>query len=283
MQTSWKISNKRLKPQPTIMVVGCGGTGGFVAEGLCRLLVGKKADIILVDHDRVERHNLRRQCFYESDMGKFKSQALAERLSRLYGREIVFSVCPYSRELDLTGNNQRTHVDIIIGCVDNAAARESIDDTDMSWSWWIDAGNGEHSGQVLIGSVGGSLLPGRFNDRFARSFTLSGEVVHLPKPTIQQPSLLAPVPKPKRQIDCAQAVESDEQSPVINQAMAMLVLEMVSRFLAGTLDYMGVYIDLDAGTMSRVPVTPREVARLMGIKERHLMETAKKSKKEAKR
>jgi tRNA A37 threonylcarbamoyladenosine dehydratase len=53
-----------------IFVVGCGGTGGFVAEGLCRLLVGKKADIILVDHDRVERHNLKRQCFYESDMGK---------------------------------------------------------------------------------------------------------------------------------------------------------------------------------------------------------------------
>jgi PRTRC genetic system ThiF family protein len=277
--SSWKVSNKRLKDHPTIMVVGCGGTGGFVAEGLCRLLVGKKADIILVDHDRVERHNLRRQCFYESDMGKFKSQALAERLSRLYGREIAFSVCPYSRELDM-GDRRHGDINIIIGCVDNAAARESIADFHHATrrEWWIDAGNGQHSGQVLVGNDD-NKWPGNF----AGCFTLSGEVETLPMPTIQQPSLLIPTPKPKRQIDCAQAVEADEQSPVINQAMAMLVLEMVSRFLAGTLDYMGVYIDLDAGTMSRVPVTPKEVARIMGIKERHLMETAKKSKKGAKR
>ena len=45
-------------------MVGTGGTGGFVAEGLCRLFQGREATIVLVDHDRVEPHNLLRQNFY---------------------------------------------------------------------------------------------------------------------------------------------------------------------------------------------------------------------------
>ena len=51
-------------------MVGCSGTGGFVAEGLCRLFQGRDATIVLVDHDRVEPHNLIRQNFYAADVGK---------------------------------------------------------------------------------------------------------------------------------------------------------------------------------------------------------------------
>ena len=40
-----------------------------------------KATIVLVDHDRVEPHNLLRQNFYPEDVGRFKSQALADRLA----------------------------------------------------------------------------------------------------------------------------------------------------------------------------------------------------------
>ncbi|MDP2659595.1 MAG: ThiF family adenylyltransferase, partial [Dehalococcoidia bacterium] len=54
--------------RPPTVVVGCGGTGGFVAEGLCRLLP-KEQNILLVDHDRVEPHNLRRQAFFSGDVG----------------------------------------------------------------------------------------------------------------------------------------------------------------------------------------------------------------------
>ena len=57
------LDNAFLLDDPWITVVGCGGTGGFVAEGLCRLFQGRKATIVLVDHDRVEPHNLLRQNF----------------------------------------------------------------------------------------------------------------------------------------------------------------------------------------------------------------------------
>ena len=58
------LDNAFLLDNPWITVVGCGGTGGFVAEGLCRLFQGRQATIVLVDHDRVEPHNLLRQNFW---------------------------------------------------------------------------------------------------------------------------------------------------------------------------------------------------------------------------
>jgi len=94
-------------------------------EGLCRLLANNSLDILLVDHDRVEPHNLRRQNFFEGDIGKFKSQALAERMARQYGRPVGYTVYPYDRELlnEATGIGMRQMRGIIIGCVDNADAR----------------------------------------------------------------------------------------------------------------------------------------------------------------
>ena len=36
------LDNEFLLDHPWITVVGCGGTGGFVAEGLCRLFQGRE-------------------------------------------------------------------------------------------------------------------------------------------------------------------------------------------------------------------------------------------------
>ena len=45
----------------TIVVVGCGGTGSLLVPRLCRLLLGRRAQLVLVDHDQVEPHNIGRQ------------------------------------------------------------------------------------------------------------------------------------------------------------------------------------------------------------------------------
>ena len=248
-----------------ILVVGCGGTGGFVAEGLCQLLINSDVPLLLIDHDRVEPHNLIRQHFFSGDVGKFKSQALAERLSRQYGRPIAYSVYPYTYDLlseDLGGGLRSfASQGIIIGCVDNVAARRSIAEKWGYGNWWIDAGNGYSSGQVLIGNTSVvEQLEGCFDKE-------NLEVVALPLPILQLPSLLAP---PTIQVkdtrDCAEAVTAEEQSPVINQAMATLVLEFMYRLLQGTLPWMGVYLDMEAGTMQTVPADPVVVARMLGVK-----------------
>jgi len=248
-----------------IAVVGCGGTGGFVAEGLCRLLNGSDIPILLIDHDRVEPHNLVRQNFYAGDVGKFKSHALAERLSRQYGRRIGFSVYPYMHDLvgeDYGGGLATQAIrGIIIGCVDNADARRAISENMAFSNWWLDAGNGFASGQVLLGNATRrESLEGSFSEVYRM-------VNRLPIPSWQLPSLLAPPTKEKTDtLDCAEAVAADEQGPVINQAMATLVLEFVHRMLKGTLTWMGAYIDLEAGTLQPVPAEPETVARMCGVK-----------------
>ena len=240
-------------------------------EGLCRLLINNDLTLMLVDFDRVEPHNLLRQNFFAGEVGKFKSQALAERLSRQYGRKIGYSVMPYERDLFDepmgAGMYHKAMSLIIIGCVDTVGARRSIADSMSSnWNnWWLDAGNGHHSGQVLLGNTGQ-------RDEMKESFDIAIHAVSkLPIPSLQLPALLIPPVEKARPRDCAEAVEDDEQSPTINQAMAMLVVDFMYRLLSGTLTSMGAYIDLNAGTLQTVPATPATVARMCGLKIKELM------------
>lgn len=245
------------------MVVGCGGTGGFLAEGLCRILANIDLDLLLIDHDRVEPHNLRRQNFFEGDVGKFKSQVLAERLAVQYGRRIGYSVYLYDRDIlnDQTAIGRSIARGLIIGCVDTPHARKLIHDS-LDWNdWWLDAGNGFQSGQVLIGNtkeVAG--LEEAFSD-------IDHTVRKLPAPSLQLPSLLAAPTSPaiSRQ-DCAEAVEDNSQSPIINQAMATLALDFVFKLLTGQLTWMGAYLNLEAGTLQAVPAEPVTIARMFSVK-----------------
>jgi PRTRC genetic system ThiF family protein len=253
------------------VIVGCGGTGSLVAEGLCRLLINSDLTLMLVDFDRVEPHNLLRQNFFAGEVGKFKSQALAERLSRQYGRKIGYSVFPYERDLFDepmgAGMYHKAMSLIIIGCVDTAEARRSVADSMNANfnNWWLDAGNGHHSGQVLLGNTGRP-------DGLKESFDIVSHIVtRLPLPSLQLPGLLIPPVEIIRPRDCAETIEDDEQSPTINQAMAMLVVDTVYRLLTNKLTNMGAYIDLDTGTLQTVPATPMSVARIVGLKVSELM------------
>jgi PRTRC genetic system ThiF family protein len=236
-----------------VLVIGCGGTGGYVAEGLCRVLP-KDFEIILQDYDRVEEKNLCRQNFFRCDLGKFKAQALAERLSTNYGRAIGYKVLPFG----LHNATMYSVPSIFIGCVDNAEARRRITLEPRGTSYWIDAGNGHHSGQVLIGNAGqeyslkGTFLP---NSRIARA---------LPLPSVQLPSILDPVAAPLP--DCATAVQREEQSPIINQMMATLVLQTVHALIHNQLTWMAQYVDLETGSLSTVPIEPKTIARILGVR-----------------
>jgi PRTRC genetic system ThiF family protein len=238
-----------IKPDGVIALIGCGGTGAFVADGLCRLLIGKAYRLILVDHDRVEEHNLGRQAFYVDDLGRFKSETLALRLARNYGREVGYDTHPAS---------QNIQADLVIGCVDNPEARRvlaNLPQYSRYYTWYLDAGNSRDSGQVLIGNRNISELKGSFANNICTG---------LPLPSIQQPALLIPETRPP--LDCAEAVAANEQSPVINHVMAGLVLQFVHLLLEGRLGWMSAYINLELGTLRTVDAEPEAVARLIGKK-----------------
>lgn len=255
--------------KPTVAVVGCGGTGGYVAEGLCRLL-GQDKKILLVDLDRVEQRNLVRQNFYPGDIGKFKSEALAHRLSDKFKRSIAYSTIPVS----MLG----ACPEVIIGCVDNGPARRDIAEKVASKSnppmnfyrgWWIDAGNGDNFGQLLIGN--------RTKQYCDHAFETSHEVcISLPLPILQRPDLLLEAP---REPNCAEAVVRDEQSPTINQLMASLVLEVVRRIFAGTCPWMQLYLDMENGTLTPTFATPEIVSEMLHMRVKKLVYTEKEKKR----
>ncbi len=236
-----------------IAVVGVGGTGSFVADSLARILM-PGIDLVLIDMDKVEQRNLSRQSFTREDIGLFKSEALAKRLAAKYNRSIGYSILPIGLI--------KTHFKIIIGCVDNGLARRDIQDGIKDGCWWIDSGNGNNYGQVLIGNS-------KIKD-LGVSF-LGNICIRLPLPSIQQPGILTQYP---RKESCNEAVATDDQGPTINQAMAVLVVEVVRRILEGKCPWMQLYLDLDVGTMTPTMASPETVSHITGKKLGKLIEKA---------
>ena len=264
----YRLANKFGSYRNAIAVVGCGGTGGFAAEGICRLLAGRTVpkQLVLIDGDRVEERNLGRQNFCPEDLGNFKAQALAERLARRYRLPVAYSVSPLEPKEREYERGPLTGCALVIGCVDNAPARAAIVTHITLGHWWLDAGNGAEFGQVLIGNARAEAM-GR---RDLAPFDQEKGLCHaLPLPTQVRPELLVPAPRPRA--SCAAAVAAGEQGPTINQAMAVLVVEAVRLLLEGSLTWWQGYLELNHLGVRTVEATPEGLARLIGIKEEKLL------------
>lgn len=81
-----------LAPTRTVelWIIGCGGTGSFLVQLLCRVVLalaaqGRTTKLVLVDPDHVEAKNVIRQCFCEAEVGLNKAQTLALRYSAAFG------------------------------------------------------------------------------------------------------------------------------------------------------------------------------------------------------
>lgn len=256
--------------EATIVLVGCGGTGGFLTEAICRLLLGRSAQLYLVDPDRVEPHNVARQCFDRGDVDRFKVEVLAERLSRRFGREIGYSVLPFDRELHTqVFTDARSGLNLLVGCVDNSPARRAIaaaldqpgwrDGYQSNRTWWLDTGNARNSGQVLLGNV---TRPEGLRGAFVPA---DGLCRALPAPSLQRPDLLDAPPEPRPQADCAEAVAAGDQGPTVNQVVAALAASYVEKLLDGSCTWMASYFDLDDGTLRCIPADPKTVAAIAGL------------------
>ena len=264
----------RFEHEASIVLVGCGGTGGFLAEAVCRLLIGRKAQLFLVDPDRVEPHNVARQTFDRTDVGHFKAETLARRLAWRFQREVGYSVLPYDRELHAqVFRDALSRLDLVIGAVDNAAARRAIAETlavppatypaVRRRCWYLDCGNGRNAGQVLLGNA---TRPEELRSAFLAHVGLCQA---LPAPFLQRPDLLAAPPEPRATtaggLDCAEAVTAGDQGKTINQTVASIAAEFVEKLLDGACEWMAAYFDLDDGNLRCIPADPTIVAQLVGM------------------
>jgi PRTRC genetic system ThiF family protein len=230
-----------------LVLVGCGGTGSWLAPHLARLAKllddsGREVDVRFVDPDVVEEVNCYRQNFCPAEIGQFKAQALAERYGMAWGVEIQPICAPFSIAAARNNYMASDVVTVLIGCVDNAAARRDIlDAAQQLRCWWLDCGNHHSAGQVLLGKASFDSDPWR----------LPGFCSWLPLPSKQHPELLDDIPDAPAlpAMSCAQAALAGAQGLTINAIMATLAADMLYRMLVTRdLDRYAVYVDLGAGS-----------------------------------
>lgn len=243
-----------------VAVIGCGGTGSFLAEAICRLLTGLNFHLSLIDHDTVERRNTLRQNFFPSELGRNKAEALALRLSKNFSIPISYSTNPLEAPgHGFKGPSPLQRHNLVLTCVDNAKARAAVHKLANGYlnNWVIDAGNDNLFGQILLGN---STDPKALREAFTGS-----TCIRLPMPGLQVPELLQnpQAPAANRDTDCARAIELREQSPTINQMMATLTADTVLKLLTGSCRYMALYLDLQSSSLRAVPATPEETERVL--------------------
>lgn len=246
-----------------IYLVGCGGTGSFLVPHLCRIAnflydTGKRITVTLVDFDSVEEKNLWRQNFCSGELGYNKAQALAMRYKTMFPRLNIGVVEKKVDEISLNGAIPT----IVIGCVDNAGARKSIEDLMIDYvslmahgcarppCWWLDCGNAYTYGQVAIGNWYSVEL----DDYKLEPATC----LRLPLPTIQYPQLLQQTEEDET-ISCAEQAMLNGQSLNINAQMAIIAGEMVHQLLNSQLKRMQVEVDIFRGSIKSTFISQENI------------------------
>jgi PRTRC genetic system ThiF family protein len=269
-----------------LTLVGCGGTGSHIASGLVAIAQALRdksisIEMLFIDPDRVEPKNVGRQLFSSGDIGEAKAEALAGRLNAAFGERIMSAVRGIDA-LDLvtgehTGSPQHA-VHIVIGAVDNAAARAVIADvvkSEQGALWWLDCGNENHSGQICLGNAG---APG-----YMRNAIALGLVDRLPAPSVVYPDLIGKKGKKetrkqgRRGASCAELTAAGEQGLMVNRLVAGFALSMLYDFVvARSLKYFAVAFDQVWGGVRTYAIDAPTIAEVCGLKAGDVMVKASK-------
>lgn len=202
-----------------IIVLGAGGTGGYVIPHLYRLAFATRRPtrIIICDGDIVEEKNLIRQNFVLQDIGQNKAYVQATRYSAAFGIECEYVPEFIESEEELRQLTTPDPYDfdikqrvILIGCVDNNKSRQLCHRvfTKARDLIYIDSGNGEFTGQVVCGV--------RQNNR--TTYKPAGSLY---------PDLLADEDKFPSELSCAERSVSAPQSITANLTASTAILSFL--------------------------------------------------------
>ncbi|MCR5726449.1 MAG: ThiF family adenylyltransferase [Lachnospiraceae bacterium] len=268
-----------------IIIVGVGGTGGLLANFLCKTLA-KRTDvcITLVDADVVEAKNLVRQPYMEEDIGACKSEALAEALQDAYdvsvisegifieSAEDISSMFYHAKDVFRMENNIENYRDdfnevkILCGCVDNHAARKCMHDYftgnySRAYDYgtpllYADSGNEFNYGEVVFGLC-------------------KGKEVVAPDKVHYFPDLFDGELTPRSQESCEALNESAPQHFTTNLMAATIMLSGISRLIQTGVFPTGI-VNFDSGITGsfRMSAFPYQVEK--NSKEKGVRKHAKK-------
>ena len=159
----------------TVNLIGAGGTGSQVLTALARMnhalteLNHAGLSVRLWDDDVITEANLGRQLFAESELGFYKSVALINRVNRFFGTNWKAETQKFEKD-DLGKLQSNMKSEIYISCVDSVKSRFDIAEIlnelkiDKGYyrnqcKYWIDFGNSQFTGQVLLSTIGNIKQP----------------------------------------------------------------------------------------------------------------------------
>lgn len=159
----------------TVNLIGAGGTGSQVLTALARMnhalteLNHAGLSVRLWDDDVITEANLGRQLFAESELGFYKSIALINRVNRFFGTNWKAETQKFEKD-DLGKLQSNMQSNIYISCLDSVKSRfdiaEILNELKIEKSYyrnqckyWIDFGNSQFTGQVLLSTIGNIRQP----------------------------------------------------------------------------------------------------------------------------
>lgn len=254
------IDNYLINPQHpvTVNIIGAGGTGSQVLTGLARLDVTLRAlghpglFVTLYDPDIVTEANIGRQLFGYSDMGLNKAQCLVTRINNFFGND--WKAVPDIFPAMLKNACRDNMANITVTCTDTIKSRLDLwkilksvyipeYHDDITPLYWMDFGNTQTSGQVVLGTV-----PKKIKQPASQLYETVGSLK-----VITRLVKYARVKEEDSGPSCSLAEALDKQDLFINSTLAQLGCDILWKmFRNGMISYHGLYLNLE--TMKVNPI-----------------------------
>lgn len=245
----------------SVNIIGAGGTGSKVLTALMEMnhsliaLGHAGLQIRLWDDDIITEANLGRQRFAPSETGLYKSVALINRVNRFMGTNWKAETQKFEKDAlgRLPENAQAT---IYITCVDNVQARFGVADILKELSnrrhhrdeckYWLDFGNSQHTGQVLLSTIGNIRQPD--SEKYQT-------VASLPFVTDEFGELLKQSEQADDTPSCSLAEALEKQDLYINSSLTQMGCSLLwSLFRNGMTPYRGFFHNLKDFTTHPIKV-----------------------------
>ena len=244
-----------------INLIGAGGTGSKVLTSLMEMnhsliaLGHAGLNVCLWDDDTITEANLGRQRFADSETGLYKSVALINRANRWSGTNWKAETIKFEKD-SLERLPENAGASIFISCVDSVKARFEIADILKQLNnsrayanrprYWMDFGNSQHTGQVILSSIGDIKQPN--SEKYET-------VANLPFVTEEFPELLKQSEITDDTPSCSLAEALEKQDLYINSALAQMGSSLLwGLFRNGLTQYRGFFLNLKDFRSQPIPV-----------------------------
>lgn len=204
----------------------------------------------IADDDKVEKFNVGRQMYSLSDVGKYKSIVLVERVNRFFGTNWI----GITERINTPEEINELSSNLIISCVDNNKSREVIQQYSLTSKfkdkhqevpfYWIDMGNGTNRGQFNMSTL--RKVKKNFSDEkynYVKSLKSLIDIYGQQEDDPDEPS-------------CSMEESLRKQDLFVNDLLTTYVANFLWKILhkPAIIQYQGMFLNFDTNIHSEIPI-----------------------------